>query len=77
MKHQFGNFSHLEVAAILEFVRLRERTGERKLRFEGDEHGFSVWFADPISMSELYPLYRVVWALAFAAAISNDMIGNA
>lgn len=56
-----GQFSDLEVAAILEFVRLRERTGERKLRFESNSNGISVWFAEPILLSELYPLYQVIW----------------
>jgi hypothetical protein len=61
MPTTYGTFSDLEVKAILEFVRLRDRTGDRKLRFEIEETGFSVWYAEPICMSELYPLYRVVW----------------
>ena len=63
MKHKFGNWSDLEVSAILEFVRLRDRdkVKNRKLRFEGDTTGFSVWLAEPETMSELYPLYQVIW----------------
>lgn len=56
-----GLFSDIEIAAVTEYVRLMHRTGDRKLKFEANVNGFSVWYAEPILLSELHPIYSVIW----------------
>lgn len=52
--------TELEISAVLEYVKLRNRTKNRILRFEIDEFGYRVFFAEPLSLEELStPLYEV------------------
>ena len=57
-----ARISDVEIAAVMQFVRVYHRTGNRKLRFELDTHGFSVWYSEPTCASELYPVYEVLGA---------------